>query len=225
MNIRRKYDVSSVVVLSVYFAFMLGHSSDLWGRFFSGSQEKAAESGYYRPINFDKLKSSGSFIFLNLRGYQQTTSYTCGPASALTLMGYYGRQGDELKIAEEMGTSKNKGTTPQQLASWLENNGFRVTWGENGSIDMLKENLKKGIPTLIEWIDYGGHWVVCAGYDDRGTEGWRDDIIIFADPADNHDDERNGITYFNAARFNAMWFDAFLFERPMYKVYVTAVPK
>ncbi len=82
-----------------------------------------------------------------------------------------------------------------------------------------------GVPTLVEWIDYGGHWVLVVGYDTRGTETDRDDVIHFADPADGHDGNRDGLTSFNARRFNAMWFDAFLFGRPMSKIYITAVPR
>jgi len=140
-------------------------------------------------------------------------------------MNYYGQKGDEMNIAEEMGTSKKKGTNPKQMVTWLENNGYDVEWAENGSIERLRENLKKGIPTIVEWIDWGGHWVVCVGYDDRGTKEKTDDVIIFADPSDSHDDNRDGITYFNATRFSYMWFDAFLFDRPMNKIYITAVPK
>ena len=188
-------------------------------------KKKLRENQYFSSLNFDGLKSSESLTLLDLRAYQQTTSYTCGPCSVLTLMNYYGQKGDEMNIAEEMGTSKKKGTNPKQMVTWLENNGYDVEWAENGSIERLRENLKKGIPTIVEWIDWGGHWVVCVGYDDRGTKEKTDDVIIFADPSDSHDDNPDGITYFNAVRFSYMWFDAFLFDRPMNKIYITAVPK
>jgi len=219
--------IASLSILSCFILIFLvtGYKSLLTGDFIQPSQKGLRENKYFSSMNFDKLESSESLTLLNLRAYQQTTSYTCGPCSVLTLMRYYEEKGDELKIAGEMGTSKEKGTNPKQMATWLENNGYNVEWGENGSVEMLRENLKKEIPTIVEWIDWGGHWVVCVGYDDRGTKNKRDDVIIFADPADNHDDNPDGITYFNATRFNYMWFDAFLFERPMNKVYITAIPK
>lgn len=216
---------SSIISCFILIFLMTGFQGLLTSDFIQPSQKRLRENQYFSSMNFEMLKSSESLTLLDLKAYQQTTSYTCGPCSVLTLMRYYGQKGDELKIAEEMGTSAKKGTNPKQMTIWLENNGYDVKWGENGSVDMLRENLKKEIPTIVEWIDWGGHWVVCVGYDDRGTKNKRDDVIIFADPADSHDDNTDGITYFNATRFNYMWFDAFLFERPMKKVYITAVPK
>ncbi len=162
---------------------------------------------------------------LPLRAYQQTTFYTCGPSALITLLRYYGRDGEELEIADEANCTKEKGTSPQGMVGWLESHGFDVTWGEQGSLDLIRKNLDRGVPTLVEWIDYGGHWVLAVGYDDKGTETDRDDVIYFADPADGHDGTKDGLTSFSARRFNAMWFDAFLFEKPMFKVYITAVPK
>lgn len=171
------------------------------------------------------VDGSPSRIQLPLTAYQQTTSYTCGPATLLTLLHYYHRDGDELEIAKEAHCTPEKGTDPAHMAAWLEQHGFDVTWGEHGSLAMLRENLAKGIPTIVEWIDWGGHWVTVVGYDTKGTPSPRDDEIIFADPADGVDGTRDGLTTANAAKFDAMWFDAFLFERPMFKVYITAVPK
>lgn len=161
---------------------------------------------------------------LPIRAFQQTTFYTCGPAALLTLLRYYDRNGDEMTIADEAKCTMEKGTNPEGMVSWLEGHGFQVIWGENGSLANLRENLERGVPTLVEWIDYGGHWVLVVGYDTRDTETPNDDIIYFADPADGHDDARDGLTSFNAQRFDAMWFDAFLFDRPMFKVFITAEP-
>ena len=161
---------------------------------------------------------------LPIRTFQQTTFYTCGPAALLTLLRYYDRNGDEMIIAAEAKCTMEKGTNPEGMVSWLEDHGFQVTWGENGSLALLRENLERGVPTLIEWIDYGGHWVLVVGYDTRGTDTPTDDEIYFADPADGHDGVRDGLTSFNALRFDAMWFDAFLFDRPMFRVFITAEP-
>ncbi len=152
---------------------------------------------------------------------QQTTDYTCGPAIAVGVARYLGMEVDEMTVAREMGTSSKVGTNPQQMASWFISKGFKVRWGENGTIDMLKDNLAKGIPTLVEWIDWGGHWVVVAGIDDKGTADTDDDDIIFADPWDRIDGVADGYTRFNLDRFDSMWFDAFLFHRPMRKVFIT----
>ena len=91
---------------------------------------------------------------------------------------------------------------------------------------MLRENLRNGIPMIVEWIDWGGHWVVVVGYDTRGTETVWDDVIIFADSVDCHDDRVDGITYFNYGEFDAMWFDAHYFPEQMRdRAYVVVVPE
>jgi len=161
-----------------------------------------------------------SFIYLD--SYQQTTEYTCGPASVISLLRHYGKSGDELRIAEEMGTSTTCGTTPEQMATWLNNNGFNASWHENADLDTLRNNLTKNIPTLVEWSDWGGHWVLVVGYDTRNTPSMSDDVIIFADPYDHHDDHNDGLSWFNAERFYYMWYDALLFGRVMRRVYIKA---
>jgi len=67
---------------------------------------------------------------------------------------------------------------------------------------MLRTNLDAGIPAMVEWMDWGGHWVVVTGYDPRGTETVWDDVII-----------------------DAMWFDARYFPSTMRdRAWVVAVP-
>lgn len=164
-------------------------------------------------------------VFLDVESYQQTTEYTCGPATVLSLMKYFGKQGDEMTIAAEMGTSSMVGTTPEQMTTWLNNNGFDASWHQDGSLEMLQSNLRNNIPTLVEWSDWGGHWVLVTGYDVRDTNDVMDDVIIFADPYDRHDDHRDGITWFNAQRFYYMWYDALLFGSTMRRVYIQATPR
>jgi hypothetical protein len=189
--------------------------------------ETTVQSGRDTALQSSVLEpdSNPHLVMLPIRAFQQTTSYTCGPAALLTLLRHYEKDGDEMTIADEARCTPDKGTDPDNMVAWLEAHGFQVTWGEHGSLDLLRGNLERGVPTLVEWIDYGGHWVVVVGYDTRGTDTPWDDVIHFADPADDHDDERDGLTSFNALRFDAMWFDAFLFDRPMFKVFITATPK
>ncbi len=162
---------------------------------------------------------------LSVNSYQQTTEYTCGPASVISLLQYYGLHGDEMSIASEMGTSTTTGTTPAQMAGWLNTHGFIASWHQNGTLELLRNNLESGIPTLVEWSDWGGHWVLVIGYDTRNTAVQTDDVIIFADPYDHHDDHQDGITWFNAGRFYYMWYDALLFGSVMTRVYIDADPR
>jgi len=183
-----------------------------------------ADRGYYAQPPAPGTVRSG-LVLLPITGHQQTTDYTCGPAAVLTLLRHYQRTGDELALATAMKTNAEIGTTPENLAGWLTANGFTVVWGENGSLDLLRDNLAKGVPTLVEWSDWGGHWALVVGYDTRGTDDIADDAIIFADPCDTHDDRVDGLTVFNAERFDYMWYDALLFGRVMKKVFVTAIAK
>lgn len=162
---------------------------------------------------------------LKAESFQQTTEYTCGPASVVTLLKYYGKTADEMRIATEMGTSTTCGTTPQQMTEWLNNHGFNATWNQEGSLEMLRQNLTNHKPTLVEWSDWGGHWVLVIGYDTRNTESTADDVIIFADPYDRHDDHPDGLTWFNAERFYYMWYDALLFGSTMRRIFIEAVPQ
>ncbi|MFA6331654.1 MAG: C39 family peptidase [Methanoregula sp.] len=188
------------------------------------------EPRYYTGIVFDTLKSNDHLTLIPLKSFrQQVTNYTCGPVAAMTVLSYYGMpanntDADEIRIAQEMGTSAN-GTNPEQIASWFNRNGWNATWGTGGTGQMLRDNLEAGIPTMVEWIDWGGHWVVVVGYDTRGTETVWDDVIICADSVDSHDDRVDGITYANYGEFDAMWFDAHYFPANMSnRAYVIAVP-
>lgn len=191
--------------------------------------------------NYYEMKSNPYYISLGVKGYQQTTDYTCGPAAVMSLLRWYNvlneeamNHATEMSIAREMGTgdmhSKQPGTTPEQMAQWLKDNGFQVTVGYNGTIGLLRENLKNGIPTLVEWIDWGGHWVVVTGYhaaSESPTKG--PDTIFFADPAVHWLSVNNpdGISSFNVLRFQDMWFDA-QYLKPGHvvrNVYIIAIPQ
>lgn len=188
---------------------------------------------YYTGIDFDTLKSNDHLTVIPLKSYrQQVTNYSCGAVAAMTVMSYYGKpagntDAKEILIAHEMNRNitDKTGINPEQLSSWFNRNGWNATWKTGGSRQMLLTNLKAGVPTIVEWIDWGGHWVVVVGYDTRGTENIWDDVIIFADSVDCHDDRVDGITYVNYGDFDAMWFDAHYFPANMSnRAYVVAVP-
>ncbi|MCX6285365.1 MAG: C39 family peptidase [Bacteroidetes bacterium] len=181
-------------------------------------------SSHYYVLDIGVKIPRPGFTILPVNSYQQTTEYTCGPAAVLSLLQYYGRNGDEMTIAKEMGTSTTTGTSLQQMTDWLQANGFKVTGGEGGSLELIRSNLEKKIPTLVEWSDWGGHWVLAVGFDTRNTEDLMDDVIIFADPYDRHDDNKDGIDWFNAQRFYYMWYDALLYGKIMKRIYITATP-
>ncbi len=188
---------------------------------------------YYTGIDFDSLESGSNLSIIPLKSVrQQVTNYSCGAVAAMTVMSHYGipvnnTDADEIRISHEIfgNVSEKTGLNPEQVAAWLSRQGMNTTWGTGGSRKMLRDNLKNGIPTMVEWMDWGGHWVVVTGYDTRGTETVWDDVIIFADSVDSHDDRIDGVTYFNYGEFEAMWFDARYFPGNMNdRAWVVAVP-
>jgi len=200
--------------------------------FFTGCQQNGKtpdesnkpNGNQYYVKDIKKHKPSTGLTLLNVKSYQQTTEYTCGPSSVITLLNYYKRTGNEMKIASEMETDTTTGTTPEKMTAWLNKNGFKASWHEHGTLETLRNNLKKNKPTIVEWIDWGGHWVVVIGYDTRNTKDPMDDVIIFADPYDRHDGNPDGITWFNAQRFYYMWFGELHTGRVIKNIYIDCEP-
>lgn len=200
---------------------------------------------WFYQVDIAALKNSSSINFIaGLHGYQQTTEYTCGPAALLGLAKYYRHpdiqenQETEMRIATEAGTrgfdnlnpGEKPGTTPDEMVSWLRNHGFNaeVSYEDKGdysSLTKLKKNIQQKNPTIVEWIDLSGHWVIAVGYDDRETPEISDDIIIFADSYDKYDDRKDGYTIMNAERFYWMWFDALYFKELTWRTMITAIPR
>lgn len=182
----------------------------------------AGRNPYFQTPVYEKLKKGGTLDLLHMKTYQQDLDHTCGAAAAMMVAVYLGAQPNltldketEHKVAEEMGSDTDYGTSPEQVAGWLNQHGMDATVEVPGSLDTLRANLAAGNPTLVEWIDWGGHWAVAIGYDTLDPSTPYDDVIILADSADYGDDKRDGITYFNAKRFESMWFDAQYFPKPV----------
>ena len=191
--------------------------------------------------NYYEMQPNPWYISLGVKGYQQTQDHTCGPAAVMSLLRWYNLLTDaemtpetELRISREMGTgtmdSPRPGTTVEQMTEWLKKHDFVVASGEDGSLELLRQYLGKKIPVLVEWIDWGGHWVVATGYHaayESPTKG--PDTIFFADPGAHWANANNpdGVSSFNAWRFRDMWFDAQYLNpgRLTKNVYIIAAPR
>jgi len=174
--------------------------------------------------------SPKSLKILPIKAYQQTEEYTCGPAALMTLLHYYGKlpakamnPKTELRIAKELRTSAAAGTSQKKMVNWLTTHGFKVFSGMNGSLNLLRLSLKQGIPVLVHWIDWGGHWVIFSGYYAGGKSVNDDeDLMFFADPSALYTNVQtiNNLTIFNPNRFTMMWFT----ETGENKSYIIAIP-
>jgi hypothetical protein len=149
----------------------------------------------------------------------------------MSLMEHYGmlapsemNQKTELRIANEMGTTW-WGTSQERTVAWLEAHGFNVTYGQRITADMLFANLKKNIPVIIVWNDWGGHSMLAIGY--------YKDVIFFADPSTSSyviDNKKSlyGINAVTLNQLNLMWLNAEYFFNPTHTtvgMYIIAVPK
>ena len=207
----------------------------------AGGVVAAAPPSSVSAANYYEMKPNPWYVSLGVKGYQQTTDYTCAPAAVMSLLHWYKLLPDkeltaqtEMRIAREMGTrdmkSPQPGTTTEEIAKWLERNEFIVLSGQDGTLELLRSYLNKGIPVLVEWIDWGGHWVVATGYHaayESPAKG--PDTVLFADPASHWGNPNNpdGISSFNAWRFRDMWFDAQYLNpgKITRNVYIVAVPR
>lgn len=179
---------------------------------YAGS-ENHTPSPYFKHLDVYNLTSTSSLTILShFKTYQQTTEYTCGPAALIMAAYYRGTHLKEMDVATQCGSTPEKGTSTSQMVNYLTQTGWTVwsslTETNVASLKFLKEQLKKGNPVMVEWIDWGGHWQVVIGYDDMGTpDDESDDVLIMADPYDTSDHLQDGYYIVPADRFQYMWFD------------------
>jgi hypothetical protein len=169
-------------------------------------------SPYFKHLNVYEMGNTSSRVILpNFKTYQQTTEYTCGPAALVMAANFRGTVLNEMEVAQAAGSTAALGTSTAQLVSYLEANGWKVrsslTEPKIASLKFLKNQLNKGNPVMVEWIDWAGHWQVVIGYDDLGTPDESDDVLIMADPYDTSDHLQDGYYIVPADRFQYMWFD------------------
>lgn len=81
-------------------------------------------------------------------------------------------------------------------------------------VKWITDNLKASRPIMVEWGDWDGHWQAIIGYDNNGTPGIGDDILIFADPYDTSDSWQDGYYYYPLERFFYMWQDRAVAPKP-----------
>lgn len=197
----------------------------------SCAQENTDAYPYYK--HFTVSASKNNIILLHTDSYQQTTNYTCGPAVVMSLMRYYGmlsnaemNQTTEMRIANEMGTVENQGTSQSDMVNWLEKHGFTVSYGQGISVDTIIDNLKRGVPTIVMWNDWTNHAMLVIGYQINP------ETLIFADPSTPSSITENQITQQgintltpNQLKYN--WFNARYFFNPSHSatgIYIVAVP-
>mgnify|MGYP003303748528 CR=1 FL=1 len=195
-------------------------------------------SRYYVVNDFYNMKSCGSLHILErFETYQQTKEYTCGAASALMVLNWYGRKKyHELAVSQLVESHDSMGSTVENIADFFDLIGFDVDYhaDTNKKFETIEEvesffvnAIDSNTPVMIDWVDWAGHWQVLIGIDTCSAETPYDDVLIFADPYDITDHKQDGYYTFPLGRFFGMWREGTCAQKtqPYVQPYVIAKPK
>jgi len=195
------------------------------------------DSKYYVVNDFYSMQSEGSLHLLSqFETYQQTTEYTCGVASARMVLHWFGVDDyDEMQLAELAGTDTSKGTSVEGLVDFFAGLGWNVEFHADttpafeaieGFEGWVIDHIDAGIPVMVDWIDWQGHWQVVIGVDTCGTEDPYDDVLILADPYDITDHYQDGYYTYPFGRFFDMWREGICAQKdvPYEQPFVCACP-
>ena len=196
------------------------------------------QSRYYIANDFFRMKSDATLHILSqFQTYQQTTEYTCGAASALMVLNWFGQKGyHEKAVAALLETHCTKGSSVENIADLFDLIGWNVEY--HTSTDRKFQTVEEaeqtfisfidhGIPIMVDWVDWAGHWQVLIGIDTCGTDTPYDDVLIFADPYDVTDHKQDGYYTYPLGRFFGMWREGPCAEKakPYQQSFVAAWPK
>ena len=196
------------------------------------------QSRYYVANDYFQMKSDATLHILHqFQTYQQTTEYTCGAASALMVFNWFGqKQYHEKAVAGLLETHCTKGSSVENVADMFELLGWNVD--AHASTDFRFQTIEaaeqamidyidRGIPMMIDWVDWAGHWQVLIGIDTCGTDTPYDDVLIFADPYDVTDHKQDGYYTYPLGRFFGMWREGPCAQKvePYRQPFVAAWPK
>ena len=204
---------------------------------FGGSADHP-HSRYYVANDFFRMKSDATLHILSqFQTYQQTTEYTCGAASALMVLNWFGqKQYHEKAVAGLLETHATKGSSVENIADLFDLIGWNVDYhaGTDRRFQTIEEAeeaivdyIDGGIPIMVDWVDWAGHWQVLIGIDTCGTDTPYDDVLIFADPYDVTDHKQDGYYTYPLGRFFGMWREGPCAQKaqPYQQPFVAAWPK
>ena len=195
-------------------------------------------SRYYVFNDYYNMESDATLhIVTHFKTYQQTTEFTGGAASALMVLSWFGKiQYHERVIDQLVEGHHTKGTPVEHIADFFDLIGWNVEFHADvvGKFDSPKEfeayvidRIDRGIPIMVNWVDWAGHWQVIIGIDTCGTDTPYDDVLIFADSYDITDHFQDGYYIFPLGRFFGMWLEGPCAGKtePYQQSFVTAWPK
>ena len=185
------------------------------------------DSMYYAHPDFYNMESTESLTILShFQTLQQSSEWSCGVDSALMVLNYYDKLGNHTE--ESLAQLRTNGLSPEatSLESMIKifegvggmdiHSTYDYTQEEESekiNLDMIRQYLEKGVPVMVAWNDWGGHWQTIIGYDDMNTEITQDDVIIVADSYDTTDHNQDGYGIIPAERFYYNWTMYDFFEK------------
>ena len=102
---------------------------------------------------------------IELPNIRQTTDYTCGAASLLSVLNYYGLYEDsEIDLASELATSADWGTDPVNIIEIANKYGLKTHEFKNMTMGQLEGFVSAGIPVIVAyqaWSDSELDWTMC----------------------------------------------------------------
>lgn len=182
------------------------------------------DSPYFYDVDFYNATPTESLTIIpQFKTIQQTSWWSCGVSCTEMVLDHFGKRADwneeSLAALREDHADQHIGTCLDQIIDMFEAVGgfeLKTTYDyadDPNAINMsfVREHIEAGIPILVGWNDWGGHWQVIIGYDTMGTEYEGDDVIIVADPFDTTDHNQDGYGVYGAERFiyNFTFFDFF----------------
>ena len=152
---------------------------------------------------------------LNLPITIQEQSFSCGPASLLSVLRYFkSYTGNEAGLYNLAGTTETDGTSPNGLAAAAEKLGYISKVRENLKWDDLNQLLREEKLVILDieaWVDNNppnwnwatdwedGHWVVLAGIDNEN--------VYLMDPSLSEDKKHLVYGYIPKHEFLTRWHD------------------
>ena len=191
------------------------------------------DSRYYIFNDYYNMTSDETLhILSHFETYQQTTEYTCGAACALMVLNWFGQKRyHERLVGQLIESCEGRGSTVENIADFFDLIGWNVEYhaGTDLKFDTIEgfeqsviDFIDRGIPILVDWVDWAGHWQVIIGIDTP-----YDDVLIFADPYDITDHYQDGYYIFPFSRFYGMWREGPCADKddPYKQPFVIAYPK
>ena len=205
-----------------------------------------ADTPYFAVNDYYNMQSEGSLhILSNFASYQQSTEYSCGPACAHMVINWFGgdtEKYDELTICKLSGTTEDAGTDAKGMNKFFKKDlgwytEFHFSTSEKFSWDDSDDplldfenycikNIDNGVPVMVDWSDWGGHWQCIIGIDTCQEDLSADDVLILADPYDTSDQYQDGYYTYSAERFFYQWHEGekSTLDGPAQQPFLTVMP-